>query len=453
MKKQEQDDSLTEIKKAREYLEESQKNLARLKSGKGVRRKLRFLLKENTLLVILLSILLILSIVIPVVFLRPDQIIVDPMQEHVDTTINLIFTNFTDNSGFPIINETLQTTSSELMILSSLAYALIAQAGFEHNQEDFQTKISQIINTLENDTFVTYENRSEPLPIFYQFLGLYTLLQSKYVLEATSDIISSAMIQNVLLKTLESYLSNEASLIIPPNSNSSYLIDQVMAIWVLSTYTLLTGNDWLSGYYFESLIQGLLDVVSEFFFNSTTNILYQEYNHSVNESRTLAEVENLIFFTVALSKAERLYTYFEKSSYNIHQQIINEFVDDKWFVHASNASDEEVYVKNQAYFILVSYLMNLGNVGIEVQNKITESFSMNNGFIEKIGEEDITCESCLYGLVALASKNWSVIENQRENVNIPTAASVSPISIYITVIMMLLVIKVWRKKIVIRRNW
>ncbi len=453
MKKQEHDDSLTEIKKARKYLEESQKNLARLKSGKGVKRKFRFMLKENTLLVILLSLLLILSIVLPVFFLRPDPIIRDPMQEHVDTTINLILTNFTDNSGLPIFNETLQTPSSELLILSSLTYSLISQAGFEHDQEDFQAKISQIINTLENDTFVTYENRSEPLQIFYQFLGLYALLQSKFILDASLDIISSAMIQNVLVKTLDSYLSNEKWLIIQPSSNSSYLIDQAMAIWGLASYRLLTGNSWVSGYHFEGLIQDLLDSVSEFFFNSTTNILYQEYDHSVNESRNHAEVEDLIFFTVALAKAERLYTYFDKSSYNVHQQIINDFVDDEWFVHAINTSDEEVYIKNQAFFTLVSYLLNLGNVGIEVQNKITESFSMNKGFIEKVGEEDITCQSCLYGLVALASKNWSVIENERESVNIPSSTASSPILISIVFIVIAVVIKVWRRKIVVKSRW
>ncbi|MHA1345992.1 MAG: hypothetical protein ACTSU7_11685 [Candidatus Heimdallarchaeaceae archaeon] len=453
MKKQELDDSLTEIKKAREYLEESQKNLARLKSGKGVKRKFRFLLKENIILVILLSILLILSIVLPVVFLRPDQIIRDPMQEHVDTTINLILTNFTDNTGLPIINETMQTPSSELLILSSLTYALIAQAGFEHNQEDFQIKISQIINTLENDTFVTYENRSEPLPIFYQFLGLYTLLQSHFVLEASSDIISSAMIQSVLVKTLDSYFSSEKLLIIQPVSNSSYLIDQAMAIWLLATYKLLTGNSWVHGYYFEELIQGLLDVVSELFFNSTYYLFYQEYDHSMNESRNYAEVEDLIFITVALSRAERLYNYFERSSSYFHQQIINRYVDAEWFVHSINTSDEEVYVKNQALFTLISYLMNLGNVGSEVQNKITESFSMDKGFVEKIGEEDITCESCLYGLVALASKNWSVVENEQEYANIATEAALSPNIIILGPFMMALVIKVWRRKVVVKRNW
>ncbi|GAH72538.1 unnamed protein product, partial [marine sediment metagenome] len=256
----------------------------------------------------------------------------------------------------------------------------------------------------------------------------------------------------VLLKTLDSYLFNEKWLIIQPFSNSSYLIDQAMAIWVLATYKLLTGNIWVSGYHFESLIQGLLDSVSELFFNSTTNILYQEYDHSINESRNYAEVEDLIFFTVALSKAERLYTNFEKSSYNVHQQIINDFVDDEWFVHAINASDEEVYIKNQALFTLVSYLMNLGNVGIEVQNKITESFSMNKGFIEKVGEEDITCQSCLYGLVALASKNWSVIENQREIYTASTSASY-PVIISVTLIMIVLVNKVLRKKVVVKRRW
>ncbi len=223
MKKQKLDDSLSEIKKAREYLKESQKNLARLKSGKGVKRKFHFLLQENKVLVILLSLMLISSIVLPVVFLIPDPIIRDPMQESVDTTINLILTNFTDGSGLPILNETLQTPSSELLILSSLAYALISQAGFEHDQADFQSKISQIINTLENDTFVTYNNRSEPLSIFYQFLGIYTLLQSKITLPSSSEVISSTMIQNILVKTLESYLSNERYLIIQPISNSGYL--------------------------------------------------------------------------------------------------------------------------------------------------------------------------------------------------------------------------------------
>jgi hypothetical protein len=453
MKKQELDDSLTEIKKAREYLKESQKNLARLKSGKGVKRKFRFLLQENKILVILISLLLILSIVLPVVFLRPDPIIRDPLQEHVDTTLNLILTNFTDNTGLPIINETLQTPSSELLILSSLTYSLIAQAGFEHDQEDFQSKISQIINALENDTFVTYDNRSEPLSIFYQFLGIYTLLQSKITLPSSSDVISSVMIQNILVKTLDSYLSNEKFLIIQPISNSSYLIDQSMAIWVLSTYKLLTGNSWVHGYYFEDLIQDLLNVVSDFFFNSTYYALYSEYDHSMNESRNYASVEDLIFFTVALSRAERLSTYFESSSSYFHQQIINNFVDDEWFVHSINTSDEEVYIENQAFFTLISYLMNLRTVGSEVKTKITESFSLNKGFIEKVGEEEVTCESCLYGLVALASTNWSVIENEREYVNIATETTLSPSIMFITPFLVVLVIKIWRRKVIVKRRW
>jgi hypothetical protein len=453
MKKQKLDDSLSEIKKAREYLKESQKNLARLKSGKGVKRKFHFLLQENKVLVILLSLMLISSIVLPVVFLIPDPIIRDPMQESVDTTINLILTNFTDGSGLPILNETLQTPSSELLILSSLAYALISQAGFEHDQADFQSKISQIINTLENDTFVTYNNRSEPLSIFYQFLGIYTLLQSKITLPSSSEVISSTMIQNILVKTLESYLSNERYLIIQPISNSSYLIDQSMAIWVLATYKLLTGNSWVHGYYFEDLIQGLLNGVSDLFFNSTYYTLYHEYDHSTNESRNYALVEDLIFFTVALSRAERLSTYFESSSSYYHQQIINNFVDAEWFVHSINTSDQEVYIKNQALFTLISYLMNFGNVGSEVRNEIIESFSMNKGFIEKVGEEDITCESCLYGLVALASTNWSVIENDREYVNMITDATLSPFYVILTPIMIVFIIKIWRRKIVVKRRW
>ncbi|MCK5141357.1 MAG: hypothetical protein KAQ70_04120, partial [Candidatus Heimdallarchaeota archaeon] len=95
----------------------------------------------------------------------------------------------------------------------------------------------------------------------------------------------------------------------------------------------------------------------------------------------------------------------------------------------------------------------LRNVGSEVQNKITESFSMSKGFIEKIGEEDITCESCLYGLVALSSTNWSVIENEREYVNIPTAASSSPFIMLLTPFMIALIIKVWRRKIIVKRRW
>ena len=118
------------------------------------------------------------------------------------------------------------------------------------------------------------------------------------------------MIQNVLVKTLDSYLSTENWLLVRQIGNSSFLIDQALAIWVLATYKLLTGNSWVHGYYFDELIQGLLDVVSEFFFNSTYAMLYQEYDHSVNESRNYAQVEDLIFFTVALSRAERLSNYF-----------------------------------------------------------------------------------------------------------------------------------------------
>ncbi|MBY8999783.1 MAG: hypothetical protein KGD64_02610 [Candidatus Heimdallarchaeota archaeon] len=452
MKKQDLDSSLQEIGKAREYLKESQKNLERLKSGKGVKRKFRFLFQENKILVVLLSVLIILSIVLPVVFLRPEPVVTDPMQEHVDSTINLIFTNFTDSTGLPFTNETVQTPSSELLILSSLTYALIEQAGFEHNKNDFQTKISKIINTLENDTFVSYINRSESLSIFYQFLGIYTLLQSYFTLTEDSAIISTEMIRQTVSTVLDSYYSSEKGLIIQPMTNSSYLKDQAIAVWVLASYQLLTGTEYLVGYWLVNIISSILIEISQCYFNSTTSTFYSDYDYSINESTSIATIEDLIFLTAALSKSERLHHLFTRSSYNVHQQIITDFVDDDWYVHSSNRTDNEKYIKNQAYFTLVSYLMNLNNVGSEVQNKITENFSLNYGFVEKEGEVDITCESCLYGLIALSSKNWSVVENDRESAYEATSANSSHIRILLASLV-LATLLISRRRIFIKRRW
>ena len=108
------------------------------------------------------------------------------------------------------------------------------------------------------------------------------------------------------------------------------------------------------------------------------------------------------------------------SSYNIHQQIITHYIDDNWLVHENNSSDNEMNIKNQVLFSVISNLMNLNIVASEIENATSVFFLNDEGFVEKTGENSVTCESCLYGLISIASEKWSFIENEREEYEVPT---------------------------------
>jgi len=206
------------------------------------------------------------------------------------------------------------------------------------------------------------------------------------------------------------------------NTDTIYLIDQAMAIWCISTFSLLTDSEIIGGYNLFLIIQDMLESISNYFFDIYTNTYYEEYDFTSNSSLQIAGTNELIFLSLALTRVETRYWesfYFPRSSYSVHQKIINEYVDTDWLVHENNITDNEVKIKNQAFFAILSFMMRLGNVGGEVRNATTDEFLNENGFSIELDDTQITCESCFYGLIAIASEIWSSIENTREEQEVP----------------------------------
>ncbi|MHA1225092.1 MAG: hypothetical protein ACTSP3_17950 [Candidatus Heimdallarchaeaceae archaeon] len=97
-------------------------------------------------------------------------------------------------------------------------------------------------------------------------------------------------------------------------------------------------------------------------------MFHSSYNCSSGESFGEVTVEELIYFCIALSRIEKFYydyIYFPRSSLNIHQKIVSDYLDKNWVLHTNNKSDSEMKIKNQAYLGLISYLMNLDTINIK----------------------------------------------------------------------------------------
>ncbi|MHA1953244.1 MAG: hypothetical protein ACW96U_04800, partial [Candidatus Heimdallarchaeaceae archaeon] len=439
-----------EIEKAKDYLLDSKKNIERLKSGKKPKRKLKFIINENRFLVFLISTLIVFSAFTPLFIPKPPPIIIDPFQDAVDATVYLIDSNFTNDNSLPFNSHTETTPTSELIILSSLANSFLKQTNFVSTTDNLLVKIQNIENILDNDSFVEYTNSSEILPIDKQFLGLYALLQANHATKGTEFSMELQNVYSVLTKTLNEYYSEDLEMMVKKGSNRSYLIDQAMSMFTIATFSLVTEVDFISGFSLFGILQNLIYSITENFYNSSTDRFYHEFDLTTNTSSTAANVETLIFLDLGLSKSDRRYpyeinfTYF--TPYGLHQDIVSMKVDDDWIVHNYFIFDSNILLKNQALFTLCSYLLKLNNVGDELLNATLEEFITDEGFIENFSAQEVTCESCLYGLIAITSDKWAYIQNNREIIEVPEQ-SLYPHLIVSLLIVIVLIRKRRKKKL------
>ncbi len=406
-----------EMEKVRDYLIDSKKNIERLKKGKKPRRKLRFLIEEHKFLFTVISILVIVSPFIPLMLPSRSPLITPPNFETVEVTVDLIDANFTDQNGYPVYEKAVANTSSELIILSSLTNSLLLQAGYLPSSEEVLDKISIILEILSNGSFRKIENLQENLTLTSQIIGIYALIQAYYALKDTNGTFSFNVIEEVYSTLINHYYSLQYHMFIQPYSNSCYLIDQALVLWLLTTYQLLFQQDYCGYMCASDYVQPLLNSIDIHFVNSSTNEIYSEFNITSGEESRTANSLDLIYLAVGLSRAEKLrydYYYFVYSSYYMHQRVISNFIDEEWLVHETDRTDDLFILKNQAYFSLISYLMNLENVGSEVVNATALNYLFGDGFYENLTDKEITIESCLYGLIIFSSQEWAPIENLRE---------------------------------------
>ena len=415
-----------EMEKVRDYLLDSKKNIERLKKGKKPRRKLRFLIVEHKFLFTVISILVIVSPFIPLMLPGRSSIITPPNFESVEVTVNLIDANFTDQNGYPVYEKTASNTSSELIILSSLTNSLLLQAGYLPSTNEVLGKISIILEILKNGAFREIENLLENLNLTSQIIGIYALIQAYYALKDTNSTFSSNVINEAFSSLINQFYFEPLNMFIQPYSNSSYLIDQALGLWLLTTYQLLFQQNYCYGMCASDYIQPILSSINIHLVNASTNEIYSEYNLTSSEASQTASALDLMYLAVGLSRAEKLrydHYYFYYSSYYMHQRVISNFIDEEWLVHETDRTDDLLILKNQAYFSLISYLMNLENVGSEVVNATALNYIFGDGFYENLTDKEITIESCLYGLIIFSSQEWAPIENLREYVEEPTHSS------------------------------
>ncbi|MHA1260213.1 MAG: hypothetical protein ACTSRO_11325 [Candidatus Heimdallarchaeaceae archaeon] len=361
----------------------------------------------------------------------------------------MLETNFSNNEGYPITTQLASNTSSELIILSSLVYSMLNQTGYLNEEKSVLDKQLLIERTIFNKSFVDFYNNSEKLTISSQVLGLYSLLQVYFATKSITASIDLFFILEILNKFLENYYSPKLQMIIPQTSNISFFEDQALTVWFLATLKLVSGTINVYEYHTVSIIQNLLDSISTYFFNSTTSMFHSSYNCSSGESFGEVTVEELIYFCIALSRIEKFYydyIYFPRSSLNIHQKIVSDYLDKNWVLHTNNKSDSEMKIKNQAYLGLISYLMNLDTIGENIRNSTILNFLKEEGFSEKVLSEDITCESNLYGLMTVLSEKWSGIQNERENYEYgPSAQSRIGVEIYLSFMLVVIMSKLRKK--------
>jgi hypothetical protein len=438
-----------EIEKVRDYLKDSKKNIARLEKGKKPRRKLRFIIAEHKFSFTLLALLLATTPFIPLMLPKTPPYVPPPFYESVELTVNLIDSNFTDQEGYPVYEKTEANTSSELLILSSLTNSMLLQAGYLPKNEEVHSKISLINEILENDTFRDIENIEVDLNYSEQILGIYTLIQAYFSLMETNHSFSFLDVKNAYTNLINNYYNYDEDLIVQPNSNCTFIIDQALAVWLFSTYKLLFQRDRYHYYDYdaEDYVDSILYSVSEKFVNISTGNIYSEYNITSGEKSILVDLQDLMYLTAGLSRSQKFGSNFFYSSYYTHQQIINNYIDGDWLVHETDKADDILKIENQAYFTLISHLMNLNSVGSELVNSTTRNYLYEDGFYNDLDSQEVTAESCLYGLLIFTSKEWSKIQNDREYIETtePTTAASWTWGL-IAVFLIVIVVRLRRRK-------
>ena len=407
-----------ELQKIQNYLQDSKKNVDKLKQGKRPKRKLTYFIQDNKRWVIFFSVLLVTTPFLAFLY-QPTQDLINPYTDTILDTIDTLDANFTTESGLPVYELVSENTSSELIILSTLINSMLVECELIPKEDPILHTISFIQQIMENNSFVNYNERTSKLSAFYQFLGIYALLQAYYVLFNSSYEISLNTIDLVINSTLNNFLKYNIwsyFYVVSEATNTTYLADQALAISVLTTYMLLTGDQEMLSWNLKMVVQSLMDRIESRFYIPYSQSFYHEYDYKISISSDLSTSKDLMFTALSLSRMEKYVAnfYFPVSSSNVHQKVITELVDSNWLVHEINKTDATILIENQAFFSMVSQLMNFNIVGNEIRNATMTHFYTTGGFVADRILSDVTPESCLYGLLAIISADWSSIENNRE---------------------------------------
>jgi len=159
-------------------------------------------------------------------------------------------------------------------------------------------------------------------------------------------------------------------LIVQPNSNSSFIIDQALAIWLFSTYKLLFQKERY-GYYStdaEYFVDNIVYSMFINFVNISTSDIYSEYNITSGEKSELVDLHDLMFLTAGLSRSEKIGSYFAYSSYYTHQRIINEYEN---MFHEFSDLREKHFAKYRTQ--LMELLQGIGISGSAVDPNVENS--------------------------------------------------------------------------------
>ena len=252
----------------------------------------------------------------------------------------------------------------------------------------------------------------------------YSLFQAFYALQDTIFAFSFTNISRIINTTITDFLKYAIwpyLYAVSENTTVVYLIDQALTLTVLMTYMLLTGNETLMTWDLKEITSGILDRIKNRFYISITKTFYHQYDMDSYIGSGISTSADLIFTTYGLSRTEKFssgYSFPVSSSY-LHQKIINELIDENWLVHETDKLDNMISIENQAFFSMISYLLNLENVGFEIENATTKFLYSEKGFVSSLSDSKVTAESCFYGLITILTKDWALNQNNRELVGEP----------------------------------
>ncbi|UJG41736.1 MAG: hypothetical protein K9W45_04540 [Candidatus Heimdallarchaeum aukensis] len=406
-------EKVKDLKKVQSYLKDSKKNLLLLKRGKKPRRKLKFLIKDHLFFTILFLVLIVGATTIPLLIKeKTDDKIEQPEEKKVKETLTLLSTNFTDSEGIPINELGNYTESSKLIILSTLSFSMLYLAGFNITIEQLSLQKDNILSILNDGSFVQFNNNSQKLSIFYQFLGLYALIQLLYATKNTEIGFSIDILFNSLNKQLREYYNKENRLFIDKNATEAFLVDQSLALWVIAITILYFNVESIFEFYLPDIIQDVLYSLNQDYRNATTNKIVSSISNKTKEPIQLEVTSfDLLILVAALSRVNLLYDYFfdnDLSSINLFENIINQYTDEKLIVYEKRFLNGHLLIRNQCFFTLTSYLLHLTVTGNQSLNVVTTNYWKDNkGFIEEINANKFSAEANYYGLITLASPEWS----------------------------------------------
>ncbi|MHA1400667.1 MAG: hypothetical protein ACTSQE_09995 [Candidatus Heimdallarchaeaceae archaeon] len=418
MKKQNNVDQTRELERARNYLLESKLSIERLKKGKKVRRKVKFVLKDNIILLSFTLVLLLAGVITPIMLISPpEQPSADPFAEKVNKTLELLESNFTDAEGLPYNEKGNYSETSYLIILSTLSHAMLYYGAFNISIEQVNEQKEKLVSILVNDTFRDITDKNRNLSLFNQFLGLYSLIQTYYILKSTDYAFGFEVMLNTMDGILKTFYSSERRVLIAPNGTEAYLDDQSIGLWTIVTLMLLSNIYSIYNYNLRFVAQDILNRLNDDFYNPSSNVFYHTYNLNTSEGYDECNSLDLTLLALAISRVNLIENYnFENylSSIYIFEDMINDFTDSNLVIYMDKYASGRVLIRNQCFLTLASYLMRLPTTGNQSRTIIKEMFGKGEGFYEDLEYEKVTAESNYFGLIGLASPEWSKNEHENE---------------------------------------